>query len=96
VAYDLEKRLDSWITPDPAGYDPMDYILVHELLHVVTRNADGAIRGLLCTLGYANSEGHRSRWDFEEENLIDRLTHIVLDLEKGDRIPCQCNESEST
>lgn len=92
VAYNLEDRMKTW----NVSHDPVDYILVHELMHVMLRGTDGVMRALLSTLGYVAGDGHRSRWHFEEENLADRVTEIILNLEKGDSIPCQCNASEST
>lgn len=60
--------------------DNLDYLLVHELLHVHFRDLDQVAQGLMGLLGWVLADGHRKRWTHEEEGLIHRLTLLLLHL----------------
>ena len=60
--------------------EELDYLLVHELLHIHFRDLDQTAQGMMGVLGFLLAEGYRKRWTHEEEGLIHRLTLLLMHL----------------
>lgn len=76
IVADVEDRVD-----EEAGF-ALDFALVHEFLHAHMRDCDEAASAMLGDLGYLASMGHRSRWTHAEENLVNRLAHAIVCLDR--------------
>ncbi len=75
---------EAWIESDPSNYD-RDQTIVHELLHCLFRDLDSAAEAPFALLGPIIEDANEARYDHEQEQLIDRLAHVIVLLH--DRIP---------
>ncbi len=92
-SYDSAKIRVRADLDDHRGDDQtLDYIIVHELLHVYLRNLDETFQAAVGSLGMMG-DGHRSRWRHEEENMIDRLAHCIVNLNQQKVVPSEPDES---
>jgi len=64
----------------------IDYCVVHELVHALMRDYDEAADDALQYLGYNIGRGFALRVNATKENLVDRVTRILLELGKSDRV----------
>lgn len=70
--------VEFYITPSTTEAPDLDYVIVHEWLHVAARDLDDATHGVAETLGTEARRLYLDRLDHESEGFIDRLARAIV------------------
>lgn len=72
-------------TPQSVEAPDIDYVIVHELLHVAFRDHDDAVASAVSFHGREAREAHQDRIDHEVEGLVDRLARTIIEFYHDDQ-----------
>lgn len=70
--------VEFYITPETAAAPDVDYVIVHEWIHVAMRDLDDATHGVAETLGSEARRLYLDRLDHEAEGFVDRLARTIV------------------